>query len=168
MADELTKAELLERLRAGRERWEALLAQVPEERMTEPGATGVWSVKDVMAHVADGERWLAEQLPLAERGEAPSQAEIEQMTHEGWMDNETRNQKVYEAHRDDPLEQVRAEARESYGMLVAALEATSEETLRRPHWWTGEWTLAQGVPGECFKHYAEHEVPIQAWLAGER
>ncbi len=135
--------------------------------MTEPGATGVWSVKDVMAHVADGERWLAEQLPLAERGEAPSQAEIEQIAREGLMDNEVRNQKFYAAHHDDPLGQVRAEARESYRMLVEALEATSEKTLRRPHWWTGEWTLAQGVPGECFKHYAEHEPPIRAWLAGE-
>jgi uncharacterized damage-inducible protein DinB len=163
MAEEMTKAELLQRLRAGHERWEALLGHVREERMTERGATGAWSVKDVIAHVADGERWLAEQLALAERGEAPSQAEIEQMAREGLTDNEKRNQNFFAAHHDDPLEGVRSEARESYRMLVAALEATSEETLRRPHW-SGAWTLAQVVPGECFEHYAEHEPPLRAWL----
>ena len=46
----------LDELRAARAEWEAALAEIPSERMTEPGLAGGWSVKDLIAHVAWSER----------------------------------------------------------------------------------------------------------------
>ncbi len=47
-----SKTELLERMRAGREEWDALIAQIPDSVRTEPALAGGWSVKDLIAHVA--------------------------------------------------------------------------------------------------------------------
>ncbi len=46
------KAVLMAALGASRAELESVLSQVPLERMTEPGACGLWSVKDVLAHLA--------------------------------------------------------------------------------------------------------------------
>ncbi len=51
MDDRMSKARLLENLRTKRAEWDAVLAEVPEAQMTEPGAAGKWSVKDVIAHL---------------------------------------------------------------------------------------------------------------------
>jgi uncharacterized damage-inducible protein DinB len=39
-------------MRAGREEWDALIAQIPDSARTEPALAGGWSVKDLIAHVA--------------------------------------------------------------------------------------------------------------------
>jgi Mycothiol maleylpyruvate isomerase N-terminal domain len=52
----MNRATFLATLRAGRAEWEALLATIPIDRMTEPGAAGDRSVKDVVAHVTWSER----------------------------------------------------------------------------------------------------------------
>ena len=55
----MEKATLLKTLTETRAAWEALLAQIDEERMFQPGAAGNWSVKDVIAHVTWGESEIA-------------------------------------------------------------------------------------------------------------
>ena len=57
----MDKTTFLNTLQETRAQWEELLAQVEEERMQRPGATGKWSVKDVIAHVMWGER---EMVPI--------------------------------------------------------------------------------------------------------
>jgi hypothetical protein len=69
MENTMTKAQLLAELRAARAEWDALMAQVGEERMTEPGAAGVWSVKDVVAHLTSYARWYANAAEAQLRGE---------------------------------------------------------------------------------------------------
>lgn len=51
----MDKATFIETLHAGRAEWQALLAEVGDARMLQPGAVGEWSVKDVIAHVMWGE-----------------------------------------------------------------------------------------------------------------
>ena len=52
----MTKTRLLDRLRTERAQWEALLTDIDEARMTQPGVEGEWSVKDIVAHVTFYER----------------------------------------------------------------------------------------------------------------
>jgi hypothetical protein len=54
MEQPLPKAALLAALHASRAELESVISPVPPERMTEPGACGAWSVKDVLAHLAVG------------------------------------------------------------------------------------------------------------------
>lgn len=56
----MDKTTFMNTLQETRAQWEELLAQVEEERMLQPGATGKWSVKDVIAHVMSGEREMVQ------------------------------------------------------------------------------------------------------------
>ena len=65
------KTELLERMRAGREEWDALIAQIPDSARTEPALAGGWSAKDLIAHVAAHENWTAAQIRAANEAALP-------------------------------------------------------------------------------------------------
>ena len=42
--------------------WDALLTQISPERMTLPGASGEWSIKDIAVHVSWGENEMVGML----------------------------------------------------------------------------------------------------------
>ena len=46
--------------------------------MLEPGVTGAWSVKDILAHVTTWEGEALKHLPLVLRGEKPGDIPVEQ------------------------------------------------------------------------------------------
>jgi len=48
----LSRAELASRIRADQDAWEALVADVPRERMDDPGPMGDWSFRDLVSHLA--------------------------------------------------------------------------------------------------------------------
>jgi uncharacterized damage-inducible protein DinB len=60
MSDIMSKSQLFDVLRTHRAQWDAWLASVDDERMTQPGAAGHLSVKDIVSHITAYERWLVE------------------------------------------------------------------------------------------------------------
>src|SRR4051812_25757537 len=54
--------QFLEKLRAARTEWDALLQGISSAQMVELGAYGNWSVKDVVAHVTWYEREMVDLL----------------------------------------------------------------------------------------------------------
>jgi len=80
MDNPMTKTTLLETLRSKQAEWQALLAEVPADHMTEPGVAGEWSVKDIIAHLTYYERWIADRLHEQLRGEAYVPTEIAMFT----------------------------------------------------------------------------------------
>src|SRR5215467_713456 len=102
-----SKALLLAELGASRAELESVLSHIPPERMTEPGACGSWSVKDVLAHLAVENDWLALQLERRARGEVPSPEELQRVEALGLADNQTRNTSYAELHKDLDLAAVR-------------------------------------------------------------
>ena len=51
MTETPSKRALLEQIERERAFWEGLVAEVGEARMLQPGATGEWTFKDVVAHL---------------------------------------------------------------------------------------------------------------------
>src|SRR5438552_16603438 len=100
------KAVLIATLSASRAELESVLSQVPPERMTEPGACGSWSVKDVLAHLAVENDWLALQLERRARREVPVPEELQRVQELGLADNEKRNTYYAHQHRDLDLAHV--------------------------------------------------------------
>jgi uncharacterized damage-inducible protein DinB len=161
MDEEMTKARLIETLQTKRAEWDALLAQVPEERMVLPGAAGTWSVKDVIAHITDYERWMADRMHEQLRGEiyAPSETDM--------MHFDQRNALRYLATRDLPLETVRAQSQEAFQRLEEAVQAHSEQFLLEPQQFAGApqpITIWKMLRSEVYGHYDEHIPSIQAWI----
>ncbi len=168
-AETITKAVLLERMRAGRTEWEALLAEVPQSRMVEPGVEGAWSVKDILAHVTIYEQWTADQLEAAARGETEMAVRPDLPLGAGSYDTDERNAAYYMAYRDHLLEEIAAWSREEYPRLLAAVAALPEETLITPGRvpLMGDAALWLLVAGNSYDHYAAHAAAIRAWLAGD-
>jgi hypothetical protein len=162
MSDEMTKTKLLETLKARRAEWNAALADVPQETMTEPGVAGHWSVKDIIAHINYFERWMAERLHETLRGEVYTPTELDS------MDFELQNGIIYEQNRDRPLEDILTESRTNFQRLIEGVEAHPEAFLIEPQQFEGTpepivvWQLLQG---NVYDHYAEHIASIQNWLA---
>ncbi|HEU0027023.1 MAG TPA: ClbS/DfsB family four-helix bundle protein [Ktedonobacterales bacterium] len=170
VADEpMTKARFLETMRARRREWEDAIVAVGVERMTLPGFAGVWSVRDVVAHITAYERWTLEHMEAEERGDQAAPSLLDD------KDMERRNLAAHEQTRHLSLDEVMAEARRIWEALVRAVERTPEEDLievvRAPGYVTRGWgrdtALWEAIEGQTFGHYEEHLPDFQAW-AGEK
>jgi len=157
-----SKTELLERMRAGREEWDALIAQIPDSARTEPALAGGWSVKDLIAHVAAFENWTAAQIGASNEGRAPTDKElygVEEVTvdPEGW-DLDRQNAAIYARYKETPLAEVMRISNQAFADLVAAVENVAEEDFARPgaQAWTHDSTLLEVIPGQCYAHYEQH------------
>src|SRR5262245_36662842 len=157
----MTKARLLAELRGARAEWDALMAEVGEGRMTEPGAAGDWSVKDVIAHLMSFDRWFVHASEAHLRGELPPLDGTEGMSFE------ERNQFFYRQAQHRPLDEVLAESRQIFQRLLEVMGAHSEEFLTRPQHFEGVpepvliWKLLEG---DVYGHYRDHMRSIRAWL----
>jgi DinB superfamily len=153
----MDKATFLETLHTARAEWEALLAEVGEARMLEPGATGEWTVKDVIAHVM----WCEREMVGVCEAHALAGSDLWNLT------NEESNAIVVAQYRETPLQDVLVEERQVYDRLLAALQTLSDEDLndaRRFRDMPVEWVPWQLIAGNASQHYGDHMPPIRAWL----
>lgn len=121
-----------------------------ERRVTEPGAAGDWSLKDVVAHVAHWERYMARRLQAVLRGET-------NIPPESTLDTDEDNALVYAEHRDEPLADVLAGARQSHQELLGLVEALPESALAGTHWFSSsDAPLWESIAGNTYEHYREH------------
>jgi hypothetical protein len=154
----LNKSELLAQIRDEHQKLEALLAGLSPDQMIRPGADGVWSVKDVLAHIATWEGWMREWTASHVRGEAPR-------VPEQW-DVDRMNAETYARVKEIPLAEVLAEFRHSYLESLALVESLGEAQLQTEYSTT--WPLGllwTGVAANMNWHYQEHRKDIQKWLA---
>lgn len=159
----MTKAKLLDALRAARQEWESLLHEVGGERMTIAGATGYWSVKDVITHLTYYARWYANAAEAQLRGEMPPLDGTEQMPFDA------RNHIVYERCKDMPLAQALRESAETHQRLLAAVEQLPEAFLIEPQTIPDSpqpaFVIWKMLRGDVYDHTRTHIQGIRAWLA---
>lgn len=154
--EHITKPELLDQIRAERQRLEEVIAALTPDQMLQPGASGEWTVKDVLAHISAWERrmiyWIGSHL----RGEAPD-------LPLPW-DVERMNAETYAEVKDKPLAEVLEEFRQSYRDALALAESLNEGQLQTIY--TDTWPMGPlwlGVAANTNWHYKEHRESIEAW-----
>src|SRR5215468_1446725 len=109
----MSKTQLLSMIQGARAHWETLLAGIPEAWMTEAGVAGVWSIKDIVAHIAWGER---ENLGVAQ-AHAVVGSEL-------WrLSEDERNAAVFEQNRHRELGDVLADSRQTFRQYLEAVAA---------------------------------------------
>ena len=154
----MDRATFIETLHAGRAEWEALLAEVGEARMLQPGAAGEWSVKDVIAHVTWGEREMVGVM----RAHALVGSDL-------WnLPEDERNAIMIAGQRDRPLHDVLAEEQQVYAQFVQGVQALSDEDYtdsRRFREMPEQWLPWRVLAGCSFAHYRQHMPLIRAWLS---
>jgi uncharacterized damage-inducible protein DinB len=137
--------------------WQNLLAQIPPERMTIPGAAGFWSVKDIIAHITWGEQEMIGILKQRALVGSPL-----------WEASQTdRNQAVYEQNRDRALPDILAEAGRVHAELWTLCQQLAEGDLDDPARFknmpleTKPWEY---LVGNTYEHYLEHIPSLRDFL----
>ena len=120
-----SKTIILKRLRAERAKLVQTLSSLTQEEMLGPAVVGEWTVKDVLAHLAD---WEAHMLTWVAAGRSGDPVEHPDpgLT---WKQLENFNQRIYEAHRDQPLEEVLAYSHTIHEQFMAMVEDMADEEL---------------------------------------
>jgi len=159
--ENITKPELLDQIRAERQRLEEVIAALTSDQMLQPGASGEWTVKDVLAHISAWERRMLSWLGSHLRGASPD-------LPLPW-DVERMNAETYAQVKDKPLAEVLEEFHQSYRDALALAESLSEEQLKTIY--TNTWPMAPlwfGVAANTNWHYIEHRESIEAWLKQQK
>ncbi|HEX8036254.1 MAG TPA: maleylpyruvate isomerase N-terminal domain-containing protein [Ktedonobacterales bacterium] len=150
---------LLARIRAEHESWRALLAEIGEERMEEPGPMGDWTFKDLVAHLGGWRERTIRRLE-AGPGQEPPTPWPSNLT-----DDDEINAWIYEQNRVRALRDVLADYDAHFGRLAAAIAALPDEDVTTP----GRFEWMEGgalAEADLFGHlHEEHEPSIRAWLA---
>jgi hypothetical protein len=170
MQAQMTKAKLLEELRAARREWDTLIEEVIAQRgkaaLVEAGAAGTWSVRDLIAHLTSYDRWFVNAAEAQLRGEPPPLDGTE------WMEWDERNAIHHQRTLHLTLDEVLADSRQTYDRLLELVEALSEEFLIEPQQAPGApqpFVVWEQLRGNTYDHYRLHMGDIRAWMEkGER
>jgi hypothetical protein len=159
------KSALLEQIERERIFWEQLQAEIGEQRMLVPGATGEWTFKDVVAHLNGWRSKTLARLDAAQHGHAPAAPPWPAQLDED-DDVDQINDWIYQANRERPLQAVLAEYSQSFQRMRDAVTALSERDLtevgRYP--WLKDYALANVVTDSFGHLHEEHEPVLRAWL----
>jgi uncharacterized damage-inducible protein DinB len=161
MNQHLTTAQLLDVMRNARSNWEALLAEVGEARLTEPGVEGHWSLKDIIAHITYYEVETADWLSAIQQGETPRQSEYE------GLEQDERNARLYERIRTKSLVNVLRESSASFQHSLDVVQGLHDEDLYDLEFtrkYGVDWTIFDLIKGDTFEHYQDHSASVRAWL----
>jgi len=161
MSKPKNKATVIERLHTERRRLEANLTRLSRGEILQPNTMGEWSFKDVLAHLAHWESFLPDWIAASRRGEKV-EVPAPGLT---WKDLGVLNQRIYEAHRDQSLEDVLEYFRATHTRFMALAESLTDEEILTPGYYafTGSSALYNWLNA-----YAAHDLwsktKIRQWL----
>lgn len=147
----MTKQQLLDRLENAWADLQASFAGLSEAQMTEPGVTGEWSVKDILAHVTTWEEEALRMLPLILDGQTPPRyADL-------YGGLNAFNAQMSAQKRDLPLAEVLAQLDATHRRLIEVVQRAPDDQITR------ETRFRRRLRLDTYSHYPEHARAIRAW-----
>ena len=161
----LNKEVILERIQTERRRLEKTLDGLTENQKIERGVVGVWSVKDILAHLSDWERRFMGWYEAGLQGDVP-ETPAPGLT---WGDLDILNQQIYKLHRDRDLAAVAAEFDRSYQQVLEMIMEMPEEDIFEAgrFEWLGEGNLVGYILANTANHYRWAKTQIQKWMKNQ-
>lgn len=144
----MDKSELLRREEEAWAALEAAVAQVPQERRTEPGVVPGWSVQDLVWHCAKWADYVGGELEALVTG-APQDGDHDDAYWDGL------NEAITQEARTKTWDQIMSGAADMRARARKALADAPELTDE----------AVQDFSDETFVHYEEHAAEIQAFAA---
>jgi hypothetical protein len=150
---------LLDTIRTGRGRLDALLAVLPDGRMLDV-VNGEWTRKDVLAHIEAWERRTVELYRLLSSGRDPGTI--------GDSETDAVNARFFEQHRGRDLADIRAAEAGAYWAVLDLVESAPEADLFDPNRfaWTDGDPFFEWITGNTSEHYEEHIDQLAAGVIG--
>jgi hypothetical protein len=143
---------LLTRLDAAWTEFNKSYAGLPEAQLLEPGVTGGWSVKDILAHVTTWEEEALKQLPLIIAGGRV----LRYSTVYGSID--AFNEQMTAKKRGLALDEARTQLHDTHRRLIDFIKSTPAE-------FTGETRARRRLRLDTYSHYPIHTRMIWEWRA---
>jgi uncharacterized damage-inducible protein DinB len=155
----MPKSEVIAELRAARSTLQHAFDGLSADHMLRPGAVGIWSIKDVLAHLVSWEAELVTALARLEQHKQrpPRIVEIEDI--DDW------NAEQYSLNAPRVLASILEDFEGVHKHLVQAIEALDDQTLddnRRFPWMEGE-PLSYLIAENAIWHEEEHASEIRQW-----
>ena len=151
MEREKSKSIMIARLQAERHRLEQNLATLTAEEMLLPGVVGEWSVKDILAHLADWESHMPVWMEAARRGDPVMEIEAGL----NWKQFEDFNQRIYARHRDQSLEEVLDYFHQTHAQFMKMVEDMPEDEMLRGGLYR---FIGKGAVYNWLGAYANHDL----------
>jgi len=142
---------LLKRLDQAWEAFQESYAGLSEAELLVPGVTGVWSIKDIIAHVSWWEEEALKHLPLILAGGRPPRYSV---TYGGI---DAFNATMTEQKKDLSLADVRQQQDNIHRRLVALIRSAPETAA------TGETRFRRRLRLDTYGHYPKHARAIRIW-----
>jgi len=154
-----TKAELLKGIKAERKRLEASFKGLTQAEMSWAQKPGVWSIKDILAHVSAWESFVMGWYETGLKGSKVNKPDFRQP---GAIANV--NRQIYEANKDCIIEDVLAGFDASYRRILKMIESIPEKDIftRGRFAWTGTQKLVSYITSNTSSHYPMHVRMIEA------
>jgi hypothetical protein len=143
------KSQLLKRLDEAWNALEASYAGLPDSEMMEPGVTGTWSIKDIIAHVTSWEEESLTHVPLILAGEKPPRYSV---TYGGI---DAFNAQTTEQKRNLPLSEVLRQRDDTHRRLIEFIHRVPEDQFIR------ETRFRRRLRLDTYSHYPRHTEAIR-------
>jgi hypothetical protein len=158
--DPLAVSELLDLVEETFDAWMYLLESVSEDKFEQPGASGNWSLKDIIAHI----KWHEEQMVRVMEARALIGSEWWELpTHE-------RNALIYQEHKSVPLQDVLENATAVHRQLVHWIGTLTDKDLNEPAQFEGmpeNWLFGEILAENTYIHYGDHAASVAKWISAQ-
>lgn len=149
----MDRRQLLKRLDIAWNAFTDSCAGLSDAEMMEPGVTGAWSVRDILAHVTTWEEEALKHLPLILEGGTPPRYSVAY----GGID--AFNARMTEQKRGLSLAEVRRELHETHRRLIDFIHAAPADQHSR------ETRFRHRLRLDTWSHYPQHTAAIREWRA---
>jgi hypothetical protein len=126
-------------------------AGLSDALMTEPGVTGDWSVKDILAHITTWEEEALKYLPLIIKGSRPPPYSVKYGGINAF------NAQMTEHKRRLPLSDVLKQLDETHRRLIDYIHQAPEDQFTR------ETRFRHRLRVDTYSHYPKHARAIRQW-----
>jgi hypothetical protein len=147
----MDRQQLLKQLAKAWASFKESYAGLSDAQLREPGVTGKWSVRDIVAHVTTWEEEALKYLPLILQGKRPPLYSH----HYGGID--AFNALMTERKKDLSLAGVLRQLDDNHRRLLDYLESVPEENF------THESRFRRRLRADTYSHYPKHAKAILRW-----
>lgn len=147
----MDRRQLLQRLDRAWLAFKASYVGLSEAQLMEPGVTGAWSVRDIIAHVTTWEEEALEHLPGILEGRRPPRYSVAYGGIDAFNALMTRKKAGLS------LAEVFRQHEETHGQLIALIERVPADQL------TSKTRFRRRLRLDTYGHYPKHAGAIQRW-----
>jgi hypothetical protein len=147
----MDRSQLLKRLEKAWQDFKESYAGLSDAELMEPGVTGSWSVRDLIAHVTWWEEEALKHLPLILNGGKPPRYSV---TYGGI---DAFNAQMTEQKKKLSLSEVLQQQVDTHRRLIEYIQRAPEEQFTR------ETRFRRRIRLDTYGHYPKHAKAIRKW-----